>query len=170
MKHTRPKSASTLPARKAFLDTAYKPPKKLPPPKTNAAILRMNETDSSGTGNGNTNGNGLVPDRLVDASGKAIHPDTKAYKSLRRALCFRQMESERSKVVQKLDDVEKQRRAISEDLRVRQTAKTAARELKDKSGGGNSNNSRGNRGDGLDMGLTLDLTSSVEPSPTTHSP
>lgn len=164
LKYNRPKSACPLPARKAFLDTAYKPAKKLPPSKSNASILRMNEAaatvldysgSASGTLNGNTNG--VVPDRLVDANGKVIHPDTKAYKALRRALCFRQMEGERSRVVQKLDEVERQRKALSEDLKTRQAAKAKARELKE-------------TGKEKELDLTLDLGSTTVPSPTTHSP
>ena len=56
------------------------------------------------------------------AASKQLHPDSKAYKQLRRALCFRQMLSERSKVVSKLDEIEKQKKQIQDDYKARHSS------------------------------------------------
>ena len=61
----------------------------------------------------------------VGAASKPLHPDSKMFKQLKRALSFRQMHSERSKVVSKLDAIEKQRKKIQEDYKSRPNSASA---------------------------------------------
>lgn len=56
------------------------------------------------------------------------HPNTKAYKQLQRALGFRQLQTEKLRIVQKLEEIERQRKAIQDSYRPKSTQITYSRD------------------------------------------
>lgn len=93
-----------------------------------AANTRSGIGVNKSTSNFSANPSGGVASSAFKSTAKGPHPNTKAYKQLQRALSFRQMKTEKLKIVQKLEEIERQRKAIQDSYRPKNTKVTYTRD------------------------------------------